>query len=182
MIRLSTAHARARLSKSIDVMDAKAAVEMVQFSHFKKVLEKPRKRKRNPNAEEESGEESEYESENENIPPPRRVAKHQATDKSDVYDFENDSQMDVDEPTKTTIQPVKTTIKLSEDRLKQFKQFLFKLFRKEMTQSLQVDNVIDVCRNQSSEEQFSVEEIHSALAEMQDNNQVFVSDGLIILV
>ena len=46
MIRLSTAHARARLSKVIDADDAQAAIELVQFAYFKRVLEKPRKRRK----------------------------------------------------------------------------------------------------------------------------------------
>ena len=37
MIRLSTAHAKCRLSKTIDIEDAQAAVELVQFAYFKKV-------------------------------------------------------------------------------------------------------------------------------------------------
>ncbi len=46
LIRLSTAHARARLSKVIDADDAQAAIELVQFAYFKRVLEKPRKRRK----------------------------------------------------------------------------------------------------------------------------------------
>ena len=37
MIRLSTAHAKARLSKTVDLEDAQAAIELVQFAYFKKV-------------------------------------------------------------------------------------------------------------------------------------------------
>lgn len=37
LIRLSTAHAKARMSKTIDLQDAEAAVELVQFAYFKKV-------------------------------------------------------------------------------------------------------------------------------------------------
>jgi len=37
MIRLSTAHAKCRLCKTIDIEDAQAAVELVQFAYFKKV-------------------------------------------------------------------------------------------------------------------------------------------------
>lgn len=47
LIRLSTAHARARLSKTIDADDAQSAIELVQFAYFKRVLEKPRKRRKN---------------------------------------------------------------------------------------------------------------------------------------
>jgi DNA replication licensing factor MCM3 len=37
MIRLSTAHAKARLSKTVDMQDAECAVQLVQFAYFKKV-------------------------------------------------------------------------------------------------------------------------------------------------
>ena len=37
MIRLATAHAKCRLSKTIDIEDAQAAIELVQFALFKKV-------------------------------------------------------------------------------------------------------------------------------------------------
>ena len=37
LIRLSTAHAKARLSKTVGAEDAEAAIEMVQFAYFKKV-------------------------------------------------------------------------------------------------------------------------------------------------
>ena len=37
MIRLATAHAKARLSKKVFLEDAEAAVELVQFACFKRV-------------------------------------------------------------------------------------------------------------------------------------------------
>uniref|UniRef100_A0A673XQL5 DNA replication licensing factor MCM3 n=1 Tax=Salmo trutta TaxID=8032 RepID=A0A673XQL5_SALTR len=39
MIRLSTAHAKARMSKTTDLVDAEAALELMQFAYFKKVVE-----------------------------------------------------------------------------------------------------------------------------------------------
>lgn len=46
MIRLSTAHAKARLSKNVTKEDARAAIALVQYAYFKKVLEKDKKRRR----------------------------------------------------------------------------------------------------------------------------------------
>ena len=37
LIRLATAHAKSRLSKTVDLQDAEAAVELIQFAYFKKV-------------------------------------------------------------------------------------------------------------------------------------------------
>lgn len=61
LIRLSTAHARARLSKVIDADDAQAAIELVQFAYFKRVLEKQRKRRKNDNADEGTEDEADTE-------------------------------------------------------------------------------------------------------------------------
>lgn len=46
LIRLSTAHAKARFSRTVEPEDTEAAIELVQFAYFKRVLEKPRKRRR----------------------------------------------------------------------------------------------------------------------------------------
>lgn len=37
LIRLSTAHAKARMSKVVELLDTEVAVELVQFAYFKKV-------------------------------------------------------------------------------------------------------------------------------------------------
>merc|ERR1711892_1302110 len=57
LIRLSTAHAKARLSKQVEEIDAETAIELVQFAYFKKVLDKPGKKK-SEDDDEESGDES----------------------------------------------------------------------------------------------------------------------------
>merc|ERR1719419_1557090 len=66
LIRLSTAPAKARLSKTVDGEDAEAAIELVQFAYFKKVLNKPKKRRHKSGEEGEEGEEEEDVSDAEN--------------------------------------------------------------------------------------------------------------------
>merc|ERR1711874_345999 len=44
LIRLSTAHAKARLSRTVECEDAEAAIEMVAYAYFKKVMEKKKKK------------------------------------------------------------------------------------------------------------------------------------------
>merc|ERR1711881_131610 len=59
LIRLSTAHAKARLSKTVDAVDAETAIELVQFAYFKKVLAKDKKKRRHDSDEEEDDVEAE---------------------------------------------------------------------------------------------------------------------------
>jgi len=57
LIRISTAHAKCRLSKKIEARDAEAAIELIQYAYFAKVVKKPgRKKKKGDMSEDESGE------------------------------------------------------------------------------------------------------------------------------
>lgn len=61
LIRLSTAHAKARLSPKVQEQDARAAEEVLQFALFKEVLKRQKRKKRRLNngaatAEDEDGE------------------------------------------------------------------------------------------------------------------------------
>lgn len=53
MIRLATAHAKARMSRTVTAEDAEAAIELVQYAYFKKVLEKQKKKRRRDSDDEE---------------------------------------------------------------------------------------------------------------------------------
>jgi DNA replication licensing factor MCM3 len=50
LIRLATAHAKARLSPKVQVVDAKAAEEIMRFALFKEVLKRQRRKKRKLNS------------------------------------------------------------------------------------------------------------------------------------
>ena len=63
LIRLATAHAKARLSKTVEVKDAKAAEELLRYALFKEVAKKLSGKKQKISSESESEEETEEEEE-----------------------------------------------------------------------------------------------------------------------
>lgn len=68
LIRLSTAHAKARLSNKVEKKDAKAAAEILRVAMFKEVIRKTRSKRRKVMTDEESEESEESESEEESSP------------------------------------------------------------------------------------------------------------------
>lgn len=58
MIRLATAHAKARMSRNVTADDAYAAIELIQYAYFKKVLEKEKRNKRPRESDEEEEDDS----------------------------------------------------------------------------------------------------------------------------
>lgn len=189
LIRLSTAHARARLSTTIDEGDALAAVELVQYSHFQKVLEKPRKRRTAVNGDEGSNDEDDEDDENmetEEVTAPTTASRRaEAKRTRDVYEFDGDTEAPDGGRAPAVTSAPRVQVVLSEDRLKEFRHFLFMLFRKEMLQSLMKTVVLEAVHAESTTERilnFTEDEVESALAKMQDNNQIFLSGDLIILV
>ena len=191
LIRLSTAHARARLSKSIDAVDAKAAVEMVQFSHFQKVLEKPRKKKTSMGgADDESEEENDVDEEMEEEPKPRPSRRLQSKRSHDVYEFE-DQEMSQTETSENESSAKKLTtsitkvVAITEEQEKQFKQILFKLFRNANAQIIQKARIVDLVNEEAVSNNlpsYTEAEIEFILNKMQDLNQIYLSGDSVILI
>nr|XP_045722961.1 DNA replication licensing factor MCM3 [Mirounga angustirostris] len=188
LIRLATAHAKARMSKTVDLQDAEEAVELVQYAYFKKVLEKEKKRKKRNEGESETEDEEEKSQEDQEQKSKRRRTHH--TDAKDggsydPYDFSDteEEMPQVHTPKTADSQETKESqkVELSESRLKEFKVALLDVFREAHAQSVGMNRLTESI-NQDREEPFSSAEIQVALSKMQDDNQVMVSEGIIFLI
>lgn len=197
LIRLSTAHAKARMSKAIELEDSEVAVELVQYAYFKKVLEKEKKRSRK---EHDSGSEEEEEVEDSGTQRSQRTQRKRVrrgstgSEPYSPYDFtENQDVPEIQarsprppkakEPQQEE-EPMEATAEgeeISADRLKEFKSSLLAMFQSAHAQSLNVKELkSDI--NKGREKSFSDAEIRTALTRMQDDNQVMVADDIIFLI
>ncbi|XP_038583099.1 DNA replication licensing factor MCM3 [Micropterus salmoides] len=196
LIRLSTAHAKARMSKAVELEDSEVAVELVQFAYFKKVLEKEKKRSRK---DRDSGSEEEDDDEEASTQKSQRTATKrgrrgsQGSEPYSPYDFSEEQdvpeiQAGTPKPTKPSQEeePMEATTQagdteLSAERLKEFKSSLFAVFQSAHAQSVKMKTLMDDI-NKERQNRFSEPEVRSALAHMQDNNQVMVADDIIFLI
>ncbi|XP_061050961.1 DNA replication licensing factor MCM3 [Eubalaena glacialis] len=188
LIRLATAHAKARMSKTVDLQDAEVAVELVQYAYFKKVLEKEKKRKKQSEDESETEDEAEKSQEDQEQKRKRRKTRHSDAkdgDSYDPYDFSDteEEMPQVHTPKATDSQETKESqkVELSESRLKAFKVALLEVFQEAHAQSVGMNRLTESI-NRDHEEPFSSAEIQAALSRMQDDNQVMVSEGIVFLI
>nr|XP_033792280.1 DNA replication licensing factor MCM3 isoform X1 [Geotrypetes seraphini] len=200
LIRLSTAHAKARMSKTIDLQDAEAAVELVQYAYFKKVLEKEKKRRRREDGDtdtegetEESQGDGDSERKRRKLHPKDkkgRAAEAKDGESYDPYDFSDTEGETPDvqayppksskqEETMETEEAKK--IVLTDKRLKAFKSALLEAFKSAHAQSIGMQNLMKAI-NQDNEAPFSLAEVQVALGHMQDQNQIMLSDEIIFLI
>ncbi|XP_034018145.1 DNA replication licensing factor MCM3 [Thalassophryne amazonica] len=195
LIRLSTAHAKARMSKAVELEDSEVAVELVQFAYFKKVLEKEKKRSKR---ERDSGSEDEEEEKTAATQSSQRATRKrgrrgsQSSEPYSPYDFSEDQdipQIQAGTPKPATPpheeeEPMDTTSQaadLSADRLKEFKSSLFAVFQSAHAQSVKMKTLMDDI-NKDLEKRFTEPEVRAALAQMQEDNQVMVADDMVFLI
>uniref|UniRef100_A0A667Z6X5 DNA replication licensing factor MCM3 n=1 Tax=Myripristis murdjan TaxID=586833 RepID=A0A667Z6X5_9TELE len=158
LIRLSTAHAKARMSKAVELEDSEVAVELVQFAYFKKVLlplagtPKPARQQ----------EEEDREAMDTSAPPALGEQTGVSTDRW---------------VTTHTLNGVGTRIPM----LKEFKSSLFAVFQSAHAQSVRMTTLMDEV-NKGRQSPFTDAEVRAALARMQDDNQVMVADEIVFLI
>uniref|UniRef100_A0A6Q2ZFS9 DNA replication licensing factor MCM3 n=1 Tax=Esox lucius TaxID=8010 RepID=A0A6Q2ZFS9_ESOLU len=154
MIRLATAHAKARMSKTTDLADTEAAMELVQFAYFKKVTEQKRTR---------AGKEN--------------MDGTDAGAESDPYDFEHEEQ------SKTRAYAHSLcgveVLKLFKAALMK----AFQTMRSQSVAVTELLTLINkTTLSQEDQEGFDEQEVEKLLGRMQDDNQVMMSEGMVFLI
>jgi DNA replication licensing factor MCM3 len=200
MIRLASAHAKCRMSKTVDVQDAQTAVELIQFAYFKKILQKEKKRKRADGDDEEdvaqqSEEEELNDKENdaEERPKRKRAARKERppTDPNDPFAFDaesSDGERDsaVYKSARKSLEAVDQTVAaktaLTDARMGTFKKSLLNLFKMKRVQSLPTSMLLEFLNGENASEPFAEDEMYSAIQLMQDDNQIYLSDNILFLI
>lgn len=203
LIRLSTAHAKARMARTVTEKDAQAAIELIQFAYFKKVLEKEKKKRKR--AEDDSEGEEQEEDDEEETPSgtqsarASRRAKRTRTEDQELSDTEElvtpapdagdlTKRPTISAPgtsgsTPSTV-PMETeeVVEISENRFKIFKQGVSQVFRQAREQSMAVPRLTKHINENSGAEAFSTGEVKAAIARMTDDNQIMMHDDVVFLI
>ncbi|KAL3283583.1 hypothetical protein HHI36_006721 [Cryptolaemus montrouzieri] len=185
MIRLSTAHAKARMSAKVEAGDAEAAIELINYAYFKKILEKEKKKR----SRQSRGTDDEDDGDDEQRPKRSRIpvgsdeedeviTQRSTKSRSERQDVEmassnaQEETMEVDDDVPSTI---------TDDRLSIFKTSLHKTFKENRAQSLPLSRIKESINSDPSTS-FSTGEILGAIERMTADNQVMMSDGIVFLI
>lgn len=183
LIRLSTAHAKARLSKNVEQQDAQAAIELVQFAYFKKVLDKPKRKRQHSDDDSEDQQET-----SPGKQPPKRKPRTNGDDPYSFEDGEEDTEQEIMEVetdnsgVNVNVPPpvVHTTISL--DRYKVFKSTLSSVFQKQRSQSMSFKRILTIINEEHAANTFTENEAYAAIYKMMDANFIMFSDGIVFLI
>ncbi|XP_012526579.1 DNA replication licensing factor Mcm3 [Monomorium pharaonis] len=200
LIRLSTAHAKSRLSKNVESEDARAAIELVQFAYFKRVLEKEKRKrrrhdsdasedadeidenrqaKRSKKAAGDSGDPYEYDSDDEHIEQVTRRITRTQSQKTSTHTSDSGQHMEIEDQESGLSETTTSTI--TQERLAVFKSSLNKLFQERRTQNILKTEVVDYL-NTTLSLNFTTDEINAAISTMTDANQIMAVEGFIFLI
>ncbi|KAK8403735.1 hypothetical protein O3P69_000083 [Scylla paramamosain] len=203
LIRLSTAHAKARLSRLVEVEDAEAAIEMVSYAYFKKVMEKKKKPKRDEGSATETEGEDESETEetegrkrkrrstSEKEKKPKKPKKKPGDEGYDPYEMEDDGEdeematasLSTTQGSKQAAEDTTSTPKeITSQRLDAFKSSILKLLKEEHTQTVAMTRVTEYVNAAHPDQPFGSDEIDAAVERMTEANQIMVADGMLFLI
>ncbi|KAI3381458.1 hypothetical protein SNEBB_003953 [Seison nebaliae] len=157
LIRLSSAHAKCRLSNKVTEDDAEVAIQLVHFCHFKKVYKKRTKKDsldKSPEALE------------------RNLRNNQS--KREKRKQSNSIDQNVDEAAKR----LKET-NISSNKIIVGKKFLLKLFDDRNTQSLDMDIIREEIKKQDD---LTEEEIMEIIDDMQKKDMMMIAENALFLV
>ncbi|XP_043235395.1 zygotic DNA replication licensing factor mcm3-like [Amphibalanus amphitrite] len=196
LIRLATAHAKCRLSPTVDMQDAHSAIELLQFAIFKKVDKKPAKsrRRRDDGTDTEGEGDGEEGSERPRAKRPRRQPGEEGYD---PYDYDSD-EADEEPPTlrsprptagssapesMDTAEPAEPVEKaITEERFSVFKTSLQNLLKERRTQTLPMAEVRSYLAEQHAARPFTTGEVEAATDRMMEANQLMVADDQLFLI
>lgn len=181
LIRLATAHAKARLATKVEAIDAEVAIELVRFACFQKVLEKTKKggskRKEVSDDEAEDEEMSQEDESQEEMETETLKAAETQEDGSQPASKKRRRRTNQDEVPKSSA-PAPSGSIVSAEVMKQFKSSLFKLFHRERAQALTMDQIYEHVKSDFA----SMDEVKNALNMMQDDNQIMISDDNVFII
>jgi len=212
LIRLATAHAKARLSNKVESRDAEVAIELVRFACFQKVLEKEKKSKRQ-HKDSENEEDEEVEHEEEEAPSTansQKAAKKtnkesnkRALNESEEEEEEEDEEAEPEATNDTEArQPRKRTRRFTRQQSSQsqastnssnaslpiltserMKDFKSMLFKLFHKERTQALPMSTITDYIKNENaKFNDNEIKASLNMMQDDNQIMISDDTVFLI
>jgi len=191
LIRLSTAHAKARMSKTVDKEDAEAAVELVNFAYFKETLKKTKKRRTAAESEDEDDEDDPFRfDETDKAEKRQKKARTRADSeemdeervrgevegqREEVMEDDSAARMVLAEVAVESPQPVEETGVLSDEKFEDFKIFINNLFTTEHVQQVSLDRIIEEVNSAATRpDPFDEEEVMQALERMEQDNQMFL--------
>ncbi|KAL9697761.1 hypothetical protein quinque_001202 [Culex quinquefasciatus] len=211
LIRLSTAHAKARMARTVTDKDAQAAIELIQFAYFKKVLEREKKKRRRAEDGSDGEEQADADSEEETETPSTQGSRTSSrrAKRTRIDDADSDTEELVSPPpdagdltrrqtlsgpstsAPTTATPMDSedtaatateVQEVSEERLKLFKQGVNQAFRAAREQSLALDRLGKYINENSGAEAFTQGEMRAAIERMTEDNQIMMADEIVFLI